>query len=205
MRLFFALNIADKDKLRIHHWLERALPPFDKKVPVSNYHITLAFLGQAQPRQLEDLFAVAERMTSTKAKAPPFNETFTRPSRHARQSMLKGRMATPDMKDQVLHLTLDRFAVWTKPKIAWLGPSAWPHSLDELVRGLQKSCQQLGFASDKRAYQPHVTLARKVTMPCPYPMLEPKLDINIDSFGLYESQSTQDGVKYQCLESWPLL
>ncbi|MGQ8364583.1 RNA 2',3'-cyclic phosphodiesterase [Glaciecola sp. 1036] len=55
MRLFLGLDLAPSTKMQIDHWRHKVLPEFPKVVPAANFHITLAFLGSVEPRQLENL------------------------------------------------------------------------------------------------------------------------------------------------------
>ena len=57
MRSFIGLDLKPKDKLAIEQWRQQALPPMPKAVPAGNFHITLAFLGNINPRQQALLLA----------------------------------------------------------------------------------------------------------------------------------------------------
>ena len=60
MRLFFGLPLEQQTCLDIDHWVTRSLPPMVHPVPLVNFHITLAFLGQVDPGRLEQLSASAD-------------------------------------------------------------------------------------------------------------------------------------------------
>ncbi len=62
MRLFFALPPDPQSLLAITLWRDRALPPLDQPVHVSNFHITLAFLGELKPWQIEPLLIRASEV-----------------------------------------------------------------------------------------------------------------------------------------------
>ncbi|WP_166423442.1 RNA 2',3'-cyclic phosphodiesterase [Paraglaciecola sp. 20A4] len=55
MRVFFALTPPPPTKLAIEAWREKAFPHFISPVKASNFHITLAFLGQISEPQLDTL------------------------------------------------------------------------------------------------------------------------------------------------------
>jgi len=55
MRAFFGLSPDIKTKLAIEVWRNKAFPHFDAPVPSINFHVTLAFLGQISPKQLDAL------------------------------------------------------------------------------------------------------------------------------------------------------
>ena len=58
------------------------------------------------------------------------------------------------------------------------------------------------FVLERRAYRTHVTLARKVTWlePCAHDPVR----FRVDSFALFHSRSTPQGVVYDRNEEWPL-
>jgi 2'-5' RNA ligase len=55
MRAFLGLSPDVKTKLAIELWRNKAFPCFYAPVPAANFHITLAFLGQISPKQLDAL------------------------------------------------------------------------------------------------------------------------------------------------------
>jgi 2'-5' RNA ligase len=63
MRAFFGLSPNVKTKLAIEAWRNEAFPHFDAPVPAANFHITLAFLGQVSPRQLDELCEAVDQIT----------------------------------------------------------------------------------------------------------------------------------------------
>lgn len=67
MRLFFAIDLPHDQKLAIHKWRDIAYGPSIEAIPIDNFHITLAFLGEVKPPQLESLIHHAEEL-----EIPPF-------------------------------------------------------------------------------------------------------------------------------------
>lgn len=55
MRAFFALKPSPEICLAIDHWRSQNWPLLNKPVPIVNFHLTLAFLGEIDERQLEYL------------------------------------------------------------------------------------------------------------------------------------------------------
>ena len=55
MRLFFAFDLYPGDKAAIADWRDRHASASGRPVPAANFHITLAFLGDLEPRILERL------------------------------------------------------------------------------------------------------------------------------------------------------
>ncbi len=62
---------------------------------------------------------------------------------------------------QSFTLGIDRYGYFSKPRIAWAGPSDAPQPLLELRQSLMKGLGDLGVQFDHDAkFKPHVTLAR---------------------------------------------
>jgi 2'-5' RNA ligase len=76
--------------------------------------------------------------------------------------------------------------------------------LQTLESALRTGLQQAGIALDPRPYQPHLTLFRKVNQ-LPRDLPEPDFDWPISDFRLVESLTHPEGVRYQSLQSWPLI
>ena len=62
MRAFLGLEPDGKTKLAIDAWRNQALPEFSEFVAPSNYHVTLAFLGQLDVRQHDTLLQLIDEM-----------------------------------------------------------------------------------------------------------------------------------------------
>ncbi|MDN4501789.1 RNA 2',3'-cyclic phosphodiesterase [Alteromonadaceae bacterium BrNp21-10] len=71
MRYFLGLDLDPTIKLEIDHWRSKALPKFQCPTSVSNFHITLVFLGDVDDLILEQL----SKLIST-IKAVPFSLTL---------------------------------------------------------------------------------------------------------------------------------
>ena len=103
-----------------------------------------------------------------------------------------------------LSLRLDQVAFWPKTGIIWIGPSAWPNSLNKLAASHASAGTRYGAKKSNRAYQPHISLARGAQEMRP-PLHEPEIDISIRHITLYESQFSSSGkVEYHAVERWPL-
>jgi 2'-5' RNA ligase len=100
-------------------------------------------------------------------------------------------------------LILDHSGYWQRPRIAWLGPTHTPPALWSLVGGLRTVFETCGLPLETRPYQPHVTLARKVSRLASDVPVTP-LPWSIRSFSLIESVNTPHGVSYQPLVTWTL-
>lgn len=172
MRVFFALPIPETTILEIAAWRDKMLLPQTNWIPLANFHITLAFLGQVSPTDLERLCANCSELV-------------------ARRIFKAGE------------LTINQTGYWSKPGILWLGPSEWPDTLSALNIALSQLGRQFRCRTDKKLYQPHITLARQALAPAK-PLVEPNISLHFDSFSLYESRNGASGVHYHLLDEWPL-
>jgi 2'-5' RNA ligase len=100
-------------------------------------------------------------------------------------------------------LTLDRTGTFRGSGIAWTGASAMPRELGELVQQLRDALTTEGFALDRRAFQPHVTLARRCRKPGKIQIASP-IAWNVSRIALNASELGSDGSRYRELASWPL-
>ncbi len=99
-------------------------------------------------------------------------------------------------------LTLDQIGYWPKPRIVWMGSTATPAALSELVAQLNAIAARSGYTVDTRPYAPHITLARKARA-LEGARITP-LQWEARGFSLMESQSTPQGVRYVELRRWNL-
>ena len=100
-------------------------------------------------------------------------------------------------------LQIDRCGWWKRAKVAWLAPAPTPAPLLDLVEQINLLCRKAGLPVDKRDYNPHLTVARKVTRPVTGLTFEP-IQWDIKDFHLIESVTHKQGARYQVIRSWPL-
>jgi 2'-5' RNA ligase len=97
--------------------------------------------------------------------------------------------------------TFDKLSYWDKPDVLCLTASAMPDQLLALVSHLSTLAEKLAFALDERPYQAHATLSRKAKQA--FELGFNPINWQADSFCLFESYSSEAGVKYRILETWP--
>lgn len=110
--------------------------------------------------------------------------------------------ATEDVRGEPFSLRLDRVGHWARPRVLWIGPSQVPDALLSLVRDLNDAARACGLATDPRPYNPHLTVARKVSAG-----REAEVDPvewRVESFSLVESVTDPQGARYQVLRTWTL-
>ena len=111
--------------------------------------------------------------------------------------------ALADLPTLELELILDRYGYWPQPRILWLGSSHTPPELYERVADLHCRLRGCGFTPERRAFQAHITLARK--FPGPAPVQPPAAPVcwPIRDIALVESLREDGGVRYEVVRRWP--
>ena len=98
---------------------------------------------------------------------------------------------------------IDCQGYFKKPRVAWLGCSEVPTALSELHEQLGQRLQLCDYRPEKRRYNPHVTMARKIDrIPGPQ-SLEP-IPWIAENFALIEVRQIDNGVQYRVIETYPL-
>lgn len=93
-------------------------------------HLTLKFLGEVDTRQLPELYAATDRACET---ISPFAVQVT------------GWGCFPNTR---------------RPRVVWAGVNDPSGRLAALQQRIERACAALGYAPEKRAFSPHLTLAR---------------------------------------------
>lgn len=102
-----------------------------------------------------------------------------------------------------LELVLDRYGYWPQSRILWLGSSRTPPELYELVAELHRRLRGCGFVPERRAFQAHITLARKFTGRIPAEPLKTPVRWSVSAIALVESQPSPEGSCYEVVRRWP--
>ena len=100
-------------------------------------------------------------------------------------------------------LLIDGSGFFRRARVGWLGCSAPPAELAGLHHDLGQKLLPCGFRPEARAYNPHVTVARKINRQPELPVFEP-LRWKVDNFVLIESRADDSGVRYEVVETYPL-
>ena len=100
-------------------------------------------------------------------------------------------------------LVIDHLGYWQRQRLLWMGPTHTPDSLWGLVTALREAFDACGLQQDRRAFQAHMTLARKFSTPLPVTEA-PEIEWPVSDFCLVQSVNTDNGVSYRVLRHWPL-
>ncbi len=100
-------------------------------------------------------------------------------------------------------LYLGRIDYWSQPRILYLGANNTPAPLASLVQQLQSGLTGCGFKLEKRHYNPHVTLVRKMKQKQTF-NLDGLLEWPVDEFVLAGTHLGVKPPRYQVIKRWPL-
>lgn len=174
MRIFFALEPDERTAMAIADWRDRQGLLIGRPVTPANFHITLAFVGEADNPELDRLCqAVDNRTAATSADGGSITLDRT------------GYWPRPGI-------------YWLGPS-QW--PSALADLAATLQ---QLSVSTIGAKRDKRKFQPHMTLLRGCDQAPPAPAHPPAFTFRYNHFTLFESRQGRRGVSYHPLLDWPL-
>ena len=98
------------------------------------------------------------------------------------------------------NLVLNELGHFKKPKVLYLNLAETPQWLSYMVETIHGIANNLEIALEQRVYLPHLSLYRKALAQ----HAQANLAITVSSFSLYHSYSTENGVCYQPIETWPL-
>ena len=96
-------------------------------------------------------------------------------------------------------VTLNQYGYWQRARTLWLGLGETPTELAELARDLSRISHELGLPRQRRAFIPHMTLARKVNRLTPKD-LPPSMRWTVNEFALVESVLGGRHSRYTTLE-----
>jgi len=174
-RLFFALWPDEAQRQALEHACAKAVRHSGgRPVAVSNLHVTLAFLGSVAVARIPDLQHIAREQAARLARDTPATLTFA------------------------------RLAHWKEAQILCaLGVEQSPTARG-LAVALQEAVAALGLSPDRKPFQAHVTLARKVVRPGALLRLRPVI-WRFEAFALIDSRTEQSGPVYSVIDSYPLI
>ena len=108
------------------------------------------------------------------------------------------------VEGEAFELSIDRQGHFRKPRVAWLGCREIPAALRELHEQLGRRLQQCDYQPEKRHYNPHVTVARKIGAIADSASFAP-IAWKVEAFSLVEVRQIENGVQYRVIETLPLL
>ena len=180
MRTFIAIPIPDRCKEILAH-MQQALRSFKadiRWVSISSIHLTLKFLGEADPATIHML---AESLRSESLAFPSIS------------LQLHGLGCFPNSRN---------------PKVIWCGIKGDTEVLSHIQQQVETICQKYGFMPEDRNFHPHLTLGRvigkrnlKPLMDCIKIGLGLEAGFRADHFNIYRSELKPQGAIYTVLNS----
>jgi RNA 2',3'-cyclic 3'-phosphodiesterase len=174
-RVFFALWPDEAQREGLEHAAAKAVRRSGgRPVPASNLHVTLAFLGSVAITRIPELQGIARELASPLAIHAPVSLTFAR----------------------LVH--------WKEAQILCALTAPQSPATTAVAVTLQKATAAIGFSPDRKPFQAHVTLARKVLRPGPLSPLRP-VTWHFDAYALIDSRTEPDGPVYSVIDTYPLV
>jgi RNA 2',3'-cyclic 3'-phosphodiesterase len=180
LRLFAAISIP---RDRLDHVAE-VIDPIRPRLPgarwtdPANQHVTLKFFGWVDSELAESIHSACAAVASLYAP---------------------GELALGE---------LGAFPTLKRMRVLWVGLEDPAGLLASLAAGLEAALEPLGFEAERRAFTPHLTLARmktplRPTGGFPAPQFD-RMVWTCDAFTLYRSHLSPKGARYEALASFPL-
>ena len=156
-----------------------------RTVAPEGVHVTLKFLGNVEAARVPEL---SEALTGAGEGVAPF------------RLALRGLGAFPDEG---------------APRVLWAGVAGNTDALGALARRVDDACAALGFPRERRAFSPHLTIARlregasdvdrrRAADALAAIGLEDAGSFEVDAFHLIKSTLTPSGAVYDTLHSVPI-
>jgi 2'-5' RNA ligase len=180
-RLFFALwPDGEQRAAMLHATSEIVRHCGGRRVPDTNLHLTLTFLGSVPERRLEELSAIAHGAAGAlPADAAPLAVSLAALDHWAKAQVLVVLAREDDPR------------------------SAPAPGVAELARILTTATVAAGFSPDLKPFRAHVTVARKVPQ-APRVIDMRKVLWRFDAFAMVESRTLPEGPVYSVVESFVL-
>ena len=184
IRSFIAIDFPDETRKALED-IQRELKRCGagvRWVKPRSIHLTLKFLGNIQPAQVEDIArAVAQEIRDQ----PPIT---LRPA---------GLGAFPNLR---------------KPRVIWIGMDGEVQRLNGIQARVEKALEPLGFAREKRGFRPHLTIGRVKDRRGLQSLADAMATLNVPEFNsfdadeiiLYKSDLRPTGAIYTKLHRMPL-
>ena len=184
IRCFIAIEIPDTIQnqfARIQGTLRKQIQKASWVKP-NNVHLTLKFLGDVAPNDLEFIGQAIERVAS----------------RHRSFSLRIGGLGA--------------FPNFARPRVVWLGAKVGGERVSSLAHDINTALSGCGFPPDIKKFNPHITLARlkeRIDLR-PYADQYRQYDringaeMSVNSISLIQSRLAPTGAIYSTLESYSL-
>ena len=173
-RVFFAFWPGEAQRHAIEHAAGKTLRHSGgRPVAAANLHVTLAFLGNVAVARIPELQRIAREQAAQFTGQAPATLSFARLV-HWKEAQVLCALATEER------------------------PTG-----RALAVALQEATSSAGFSPDRKPFQAHITLARKVIRPGSSLQLRPVV-WQFEAFALIDSRTQPSGPIYSVLDTYPL-
>ena len=184
LRSFVAIEVPLAAKHALNSLVHRLRVPGIRAswVTPENMHLTLRFLGDVTLAQRQQLVTLLEQAFSGTKRFP---------------MRIAGTGAFPNLR---------------RPSVVWAGMTPLEGSLADIQQQTEEAVRTIGLAPERRAFQPHLTLARIRDLRGVEPLIERVQaerdfdggEFTVGSVSLFSSQLTPRGAVYTCLREFHL-
>ena len=184
IRCFIAIEIPEtiqNQLARIQRTLRNQIPKASWVKP-GNIHLTLKFLGEVDPDDVESIGKAIEGVTI---------------HHHSFSLRIGGVGAFPNL---------------ARPRVIWAGVKVGTERVSALARDLNLALSRCGFSRETKKFNPHLTIARlreRINL-TPYTNQYRQYDrieraeMTVDTISLVQSQLHPEGAIYSTLRSYSL-
>jgi 2'-5' RNA ligase len=180
MRIFIAVPLPEECRSMLHQ-MQQALRTCQAEVgwvTVSSIHLTLKFLGEADPE-------ILPRLTESLQAASEDHQSF--------ELHLRGLGCFPNTRN---------------PRVIWCGIDGETDALSLLQEKVESVCTSSGFSREERAFKPHLTLGRvrgkrnlQPLVDCIKIGSDLERSFRVDHFNIYKSVLRPNGAVYTVLNT----
>ena len=186
-RIFIAVDISEEARRAAAAYIDKLQDEFaDLRVGwerAEKLHLTLRFIGSLEEDRIEALNEHLSQAVATAAR--PFDIAIS------------GTGVFPSPR---------------KARVLWLGVTGDNQALANLAAIAEDACQRVGLESEKRAFKPHLTVARLKEPERSRALAErhlsgtfPPIRFTVADLVLYESKLRPTGSVYSILARFPLV
>ena len=125
-------------------------------------------------------------------------ESDRQPALHEAARTVEGFLQAPET------VVLDRLEHWKKPQVLCVTAALVPRGVAGFAAALQDALRRQGFDPERRAFRPHLTVARKARQPVASRAMEP-IRWPVDSLWLVKSLGEAAGSRYEPCARWNLV
>jgi 2'-5' RNA ligase len=181
MRMFAAVEVPEEIQQKVHAYAHELEGLFEgvKWVSPENLHLTLKFLGDVEPGQVDE---IKDALDDAMSKYGPFELGFA---------------------------DTGFFPSEKRPRVIWVGADGEIEQLVDMFQTLEGNLEPLGFDREARTFSPHLTIGRvrkfeRITVPPDLKHFEP-VSFTADTIALIKSTLTPQGPIYEKLHTCSLL